>query len=33
MDIAFHPKAIELQKEIKKLFDPNGIMNPGKMFV
>ncbi|MBI4931737.1 MAG: FAD-binding protein [Bacteroidetes bacterium] len=33
MDIAFHPKAILLQKEIKKLFDPNGIMNPGKMFV
>jgi len=32
MDIAFHPKAIELQKEIKKIFDPNGIMNPGKMF-
>ena len=33
MNIAFHPKAIELQKEIKKLFDPNGILNPGKMFV
>lgn len=33
MDIAFHPKAIQLQKEIKKIFDPNGIMNPGKMFV
>lgn len=33
MDIAFHPKAIELQKDIKKLFDPNGVMNPGKMFV
>lgn len=33
MDIAFHPKAIELQKEIKKLFDPNGIMNPGKIFI
>lgn len=32
MGIAFHPKAIELQKEIKKLFDPNGILNPGKMF-
>ena len=32
MNIAFHPKAIELQKEIKKLFDPNGILNPGKMF-
>jgi len=33
MNIAFHPKALELQKEIKKLFDPNGIMNPGKMFL
>jgi glycolate oxidase len=32
MDIVFHPKAIELQKEIKKIFDPNGIMNPGKIF-
>lgn len=32
MDIVFHPKALELQKEIKKIFDPNGIMNPGKMF-
>lgn len=33
MDIAFHPKALELQKEIKKIFDPNGIMNPGKIFI
>jgi glycolate oxidase len=33
MDIAFTPKAIELQKQIKNLFDPNGILNPGKMFV
>ena len=33
MDIAFHPKAIHLQKEIKKLFDPKGILNPSKMFV
>jgi len=32
MDIAFHPKALELQKEIKHIFDPNGILNPGKMF-
>jgi len=32
MDIAFHPKAIELQKEIKHIFDPNGILNPGKIF-
>jgi len=33
MDIAFSPKAIELQKGIKALFDPKGILNPGKMFV
>jgi glycolate oxidase len=33
MDIAFTPKAIDLQKQIKNIFDPNGIMNPGKMFV
>ncbi len=33
MDIAFSPKALELQKNIKQLFDPNNIMNPGKMFV
>ncbi|MFH1005160.1 MAG: FAD-linked oxidase C-terminal domain-containing protein [Bacteroidota bacterium] len=33
IDIVFHPKVIELQKEIKKIFDPNGIMNPGKMFI
>lgn len=33
MDIAFTAKSIELQKGIKKLFDPNNILNPGKMFV
>jgi glycolate oxidase len=33
MDIAFTPKTIELQKGIKLLFDPNNILNPGKMFV
>ncbi len=33
MDIAFSPKAIELQKQIKKVFDPNEILNPGKLFV
>ncbi len=33
MDIPFDPTALELQKGIKRLFDPNGILNPGKMFV
>ncbi len=33
MDIVFHPKAIELQKKIKDIFDPNGIINPGKIFI
>ena len=33
MDIAFNETAINLQKGIKKLFDPNGILNPGKIFV
>jgi glycolate oxidase len=32
MDIAFPPVSIELQKKIKEVFDPNGILNPGKMF-
>lgn len=33
MDIPFNFSQLELQKGIKKLFDPNGILNPGKMFV
>lgn len=32
MDIAFSEKSLQLQREIKKVFDPNGIMNPGKVF-
>ncbi len=32
MDIAFPKVTLELQKGIKKLFDPKGILNPGKMF-
>ena len=32
MGIVFSEKAIELQKGIKKVFDPNTILNPGKMF-
>ena len=33
MDIAFNETQIHLQKGIKKLFDPNLILNPGKIFV
>ena len=32
MDIAFNKTQLELMKGIKKLFDPNGILNPGKIF-
>ena len=32
MDIPFSEEMINLQKEIKSLFDPNNIMNPGKIF-
>ncbi|MBN8704164.1 MAG: FAD-binding protein [Bacteroidetes bacterium] len=31
--IALSEKAIELQKSIKKIFDPNTILNPGKIFI
>ncbi|MCD6064433.1 MAG: dehydrogenase [Flavipsychrobacter sp.] len=32
MDIAFSASQLQLMKEIKKVFDPNGILNPGKIF-
>lgn len=32
MNIVFSEKALELQRQIKKTFDPNMILNPGKMF-
>jgi len=32
MDIPFNQSMIDLQKEIKQLFDPNNILNPGKIF-
>lgn len=32
MDIVFAPPALHLMKEIKKVFDPNNIINPGKIF-
>ena len=31
MDIAFTPSEMELFRSIKKAFDPNNILNPGKM--
>ena len=32
MDIVFDQQAIDLQKKIKQIFDPKGILNPGKIF-
>ena len=32
MDIVFDEKQIELMRQIKKAFDPNNILNPGKIF-
>jgi glycolate oxidase len=32
MDIAFNKTQLELMKGIKTIFDPNGILNPGKIF-
>ena len=32
MDIAFSETELNLQKGIKDVFDPNGILNPGKIF-
>ncbi|MFN3917153.1 MAG: FAD-binding oxidoreductase [Flavobacteriales bacterium] len=32
MDIAFSNSELEIMKGIKKLFDPKGILNPGKLF-
>lgn len=33
MDIAFKPVLLDLQKNIKLLFDPNNILNPNKMLI
>lgn len=33
MDIAFNAQLIDIQKQIKNIFDPKGILNPAKMFV
>ena len=32
LDIAFTKARIDLMKGIKQVFDPNGILNPGKIF-
>lgn len=32
MDIAFSPVHLQLMKNIKTIFDPNNILNPGKIF-
>jgi glycolate oxidase len=32
MDIVFAPIALERMKQIKNVFDPNNILNPGKIF-
>jgi glycolate oxidase len=32
MNLVFSEKALVLQRQIKKVFDPNNILNPGKMF-
>ncbi|HYJ91718.1 MAG TPA: FAD-linked oxidase C-terminal domain-containing protein, partial [Pyrinomonadaceae bacterium] len=33
LDYAVDRPTLEIMKGIKKLFDPNGILNPGKMFM
>jgi len=32
MDIAFNDEQMRLMKNIKDVFDPNGILNPGKIW-
>lgn len=32
MDIAFDPISLDIMRQIKKVFDPNNILNPGKIF-
>ncbi|HMR84905.1 MAG TPA: FAD-linked oxidase C-terminal domain-containing protein, partial [Niabella sp.] len=32
LDIVFEEKQLQLMRDIKKVFDPNGILNAGKIF-
>ena len=32
MEIAIEPRALELMRHVKQVFDPNGILNPSKIF-
>ncbi len=33
LDMAIDQPTLEIMKAIKRIFDPNGILNPGKMFI
>ena len=33
MDIAFNTVQMDLMRQIKRVFDPNGILNPGKILM
>ncbi|MDQ3749445.1 MAG: hypothetical protein M3367_10620 [Acidobacteriota bacterium] len=33
LDMAIDQPTLEVMKGIKRVFDPNGVLNPGKMFI
>ena len=33
VELELAPHEIEIMKDLKKMFDPKGIMNPGKIFI